>query len=254
VALGLVALAAIASVSSWQFAMHAISALTGLSLVLWYVFYRDLPRPTAVSGVARSRLWTITNRELVLIGAVGMIWLFLNTGFIVFVSFTPLLLIERGFSEVEAGILGSLGAWLAIVSVPVGGYLIDRTKKSSLIITTAGFSGALIIVLMLMGGPALLWVVAWGLLRALGAGGVMALAGGSLSPQGRATGFGVFFTIFYGGMFALPPLAGFLLDHFGSAQASLFLAAALQLMSAVSLGMFLILRNRMDSPTPQATP
>ena len=254
VALGLAALAAIASVSSWRFAMHVISALTGLSLVLWYLLYRDLPRPSAESGESRPRLWAITNRELVLIVAVGMIWLLLNTAFIVFVSFVPLLLIERGFSEVESGFLGSLGAWLAIVSVPLGGYLIDRTQRSSLVITGAGLSGALIMVFMLVGGPVQFWVVAWGLLRAAGSGGVMALAGGSLSPRGRATGFGVFFTIYYGGMFALPPLAGYLLDQFGTAQASLLLAAALQLMVPLSLGIFLILRKRMDSPTPHATP
>lgn len=254
VALGLAALAAIASVSSWQSAMHAISTLTGLSLVLWYLFYRELPVQIVEDSESRPHLWTISKRELVLILAVSMIWLFINTGFIVFVSFVPLLLIERGFTEIEAGFMGSLGAWLAIVSVPLGGYLIDRSRRSSLIIASGGVSGGLIIVFMLLGGPALLWVVAWGLLRALGAGGVMALAGGALSPQGRATGFGVFFTIYYGGMFAVPPLAGYLLDQFGTAQASLLLAVALQLMVPLSLGIFLILRKRMDSPTPHATP
>lgn len=256
VALGMAVLAAVASVSSWQFAMHAISALTALSLLLWVLLYRDLPRPSGEPGEIgefRPGWWAITNRELVLTGSVGMIWVFINTGFILFVSFVPLLLIERGFAEVEAGFVGSVGAWLGIVSVPLGGYLIDRTKKTNLFITLGGTSGGLIIVLMLLGGPALLWAIAWGTLRALGAGGVMALAGAALSPRSRATGFGVFYTLFYGGMFAVPPVAGYLLDQFGTAQASLLLAAALQLMVPISLGIFLLLRKRMDAPMRQAT-
>jgi len=54
-------------------------------------------------------------------------------------------------------------------------------------------------------------------------------------------------------VFAVPPVAGYLLDQFGTAQASLLLAAALQLMVPISLGIFLLLRKRMDAPKRQAT-
>jgi len=62
----------------------------------------------------------------------GLIWGLYNVGFAVVFSFGPSMLFERGWSIAVAGSTISIALWLAIISVPAGGYLADRTGLNSL--------------------------------------------------------------------------------------------------------------------------
>jgi O-antigen ligase len=72
----------------------------------------------------------------------------------------------------------------------------------------------------------------------------MALPNQVLSSQGRSTGFGVFYMVFYGIMAALTPVAGWLRDFTGEATASLLFGGALMILTLVALTAFRILQRR----------
>src|SRR6266852_3054277 len=59
----------------------------------------------------------------------GLIWGLFNFGFATIFSFGPSLLVERGWSIAAAGSTISIVLWLAVLSVPAGGFLADRTKR-----------------------------------------------------------------------------------------------------------------------------
>jgi len=69
-------------------------------------------------------------------------------------------------------------------------------------------------------------------------GPLMALPAQALRPESRASGMGVFFTIFYVMMAVLPGTAGLVRDLSGSVAAPALFAAALVLLCAVGLLLF----------------
>ncbi len=111
-------LGGIASVTSWQTAVYATVAYSSISVALFLFLYRDPPRPAPDPGATRPPLWAISNRELALVLGSALMWMFINTGFIVFMSFTPTLLMGRGLSG------------MALVP-PLAGYLLDLTRNAS---------------------------------------------------------------------------------------------------------------------------
>src|SRR5262245_41575563 len=89
IAVALATLGGIATATSWQTAVYATAAYSGISLALFVFLYRDPPLPAPDSGAPRPPLWVISNRELALVLSPALMWMFINTGFIVFMSFTP---------------------------------------------------------------------------------------------------------------------------------------------------------------------
>lgn len=246
-ALALATLGGLAAATSWQTAVYVTAAYPALALVLFVVLYRgEAPRPPTASGpigASRARLWRLSARELGLVVPPALAWNVLNAALVVFVSFTPTLLIQRGHSLAAAGVLVSWTSWVSMGSVPLGGYLIDRTRRATLLIVVSAVTAAAATAALSVGGPPLAWIVLFGLALAPAAG-VMALPGEVLRPESRSTGFGVFYTIHYVGMVLLPPVAGRLLDLTGTAAAALWFASLLSLLVVPLLGVFRALQRR----------
>ena len=59
----------------------------------------------------------------------GLIWGLFNVGFAMIFSFGPSMLVERGWSIAAAGSTISIVLWLAVLSVPLGGFLADRSRR-----------------------------------------------------------------------------------------------------------------------------
>jgi MFS family permease len=64
-----------------------------------------------------------------------------------------------------------------------------------------------------------------GVLAGLAPGAMMALLPRTLAPRQLATGFGVYYTVYYLGMAVAQPVAGFIRDRSGSPAAPVFFAA-----------------------------
>lgn len=243
IALALASLGGIATAASWQTAVYATAAYPALALLLFTMLYQDPPSGPA-GAVGRPPLWVISNRELGLVFVAGIAWMFLNTGFIVVMSFTPKLLLDRGLSVAQAGFLVSWASLIAIGSLPLGGYVVDRSRRPNLWTVLGSLITALTCLMIPLGGPTLLWIILFGLAFAAPTAAIVALPGEVLRPESRSTGFGAFWALYYVGMASIPAVAGYLLDVSGRAALPVWFGGALWLMILPTIFVFRWLGHR----------
>ena len=234
VGLGLAAatLGGVAAGTSWRTAVMTTAAGAGLGVLL-ILLCRDAPGAGAGPGRA-----TLRGRELGLSLSAGVAWGCFNASLVALLAFGPGLLIARGATLGEAGRVVSVAIWLTILSVPLGGLLTDRLKRPTLLIVTGSLVAAaamLLIPVLAHAVPALCLV---GLAIGAPPGGLMALLPRSLPPDRLATGFGVFYTVFYVMMALTQPAAGLLRDVAGDPAAPIVLAALVMAATALGLAIF----------------
>ena len=145
---------------------------------------------------------------------------------------------------IDAGLLTSLAAMVSIVSVPLGGFLSDRTGRPNLFIVGGAVGTALTCILVPHIAPALLWVLLFGFLRGGCTGGIMALPSQVLRPESRSTGFAISSATYFVAMAAFPPVAGYILDTSANAAAPLWFAGILWLLIPVVLAVFKLLQRK----------
>ncbi len=243
IGLAMALLPALAAATSWQAAMVANSAFALLAVALLLVAWRDQAETPALAAGSVA-MWRIDRPELVLSALAGVGRGLFSAGYAVFMSFLPALLIAQGMAPVEAGLLTSLAAVTSLISVPLGGYLSDRTGKPNYFIVGGSVTTALVCILIPFTAPIILWVLLFGALRGGCTGGIMALPSRVLRPDSRNTGFAVVSGMYFACMAAFPAIAGYLLDATGRADAPMLFAALLWLMISGLLALFLALQRR----------
>lgn len=228
-------------VNSWPagialclFVLPALAAAQGITsallltmafCVLGFVLLAALYRPPAQTGPGATAApaapvapasWP--HRSVIrAVVAAGFIWGLFNAAVGMVFGFGITMLVERGWSLAAAGSVTSLVLWLVSASVPIGGFLADRTGKP-IAIMLAGF--ALFAIALLTANrtdtviPAF---VALGLVGGLSAGPIMSLPARILTPQWRAVGMGIYFTLFYLFVVSAPIVAGILSSRAGTA-------------------------------------
>jgi MFS family permease len=213
-----------AAVSSWRVAVAVIVGVALVILVVVAALLRDAPTAAAP---APGRRWDLSGHEAALMVVSGLIFSVVNAGLVIFTSFAPAWLHAGGLDAVQAGLLASWTSWVMIAALPLAGPLLDRTGRVSLWLVGTALAAAVVCVALplsgsgaaLASGPAVVWIVLFGVLMGPLAVGSMALPGTVLRPESRSIGFGLFFTINYVGFGVLPAVAGFLIDATGTAAA-----------------------------------
>ena len=142
---------------------------------------------------------------------------------------------ERGWSISAAGSAISIVLWLAVISVPLGGYLADRTNRPNLVLVAGCIVFAVLMTILPRSGAVISVVTAIGLLSGLPVGPMMSLPARVLKPQTRAIGMGIFYTLYYATMMLGPVVAGALAKSTGSAASALDFGAAVILACPVLL-------------------
>jgi MFS family permease len=66
-----------------------------------------------------------------LVTLAGLAWTFMNVGYLVYLSFAPIGMIEHGETPVGASWIASLASWAMLVSIPACGWLADKTGRST---------------------------------------------------------------------------------------------------------------------------
>ncbi len=248
IAVGMSLLPFISVWSDWRVAVYVTAAAPALAMLLVSV----LPAPGArtvvesapAKPVARPPLWSIHPREFWIILAGGAAWPLMSTGgYVVFSSYAPVMLIDRGISHTTAALVISLLSWLLIAIVPLGGYLADLTGKKDSMFWGGCLIAAAAIAMVPVMDPVELWVVLAAILG-FTVGMVMALPGDVLSPESRATGLGLYYTMYYIGTGVLPAIAGWIQDATGSAAFVIWFSAACLALAPFSLLAFRILQVR----------
>jgi MFS family permease len=224
IALCLFVLPALAAAKGITSALLLTTAFCAIGLVLLATLYRPPAQmasvataaPAAPSAPAASVSWLHPSviRPVV---AAGLMWGLFNAAIGMVFGFGITMLVERGWSIAAAGSATSLVLWLVSVSVPIGGFLADRTGKP-IAIMLAGFALFAIALLTAARTDAVIPAfVALGLVGGLSAGPIMSLPARILTPRGRAVGMGIYFTLFYLFVVSAPIVAGVLSSRAGTA-------------------------------------
>jgi MFS family permease len=216
-------------------AVHlGVAALIGCGIVLLATLYRS-PADSIAASTARLRL---DRNAATAVIAAGLIWGLFNVGFAVIFSFGPSMLVERGWSIASAGSTISIVLWMAVGSVPLGGFLADRTGRPEWFLVGGCVVFALLMLALPRSDAVIPIVVALGLVCGQPAGPIMSLPARVLQPATRAIGMGLFFTIYYATMMLGPVIGGACAKWTGSAGAAFDFGAAAVLACPVILWAF----------------
>ena len=242
VALGLVGQGLLAEAVGWPWVMASTAGLSAIALVPMAAFYRA-PTGIASSGGATMR-FGLTLREFALVSLAGVMWTVLNIGLAIYFSFGPGLLAANGIESGAAARTISLGLWISLVVIPIGGYLTERLGRANAAIAIFGIASAAAMMLMPYGVATVALCLLVGVGIGPPAGAIMALPAEVLRPEARAAGIGVFFTWYYAGMAVGPVIAGLGRDVTGSAATPVVIGGAFFASGVVVLGLFRWLQSR----------
>ena len=238
IALSLLTLPLIGTASGISAVYFAVVALIASGLVLFVVTYRTPARIEAAKSVSTSAPVRLERNALVAVIVAGLMWGLFNVGFAMIFSFGPTMLAERGWSISAAGSTISIVLWLAVISVPLGGYFADRTQRPNLVLVAGCITFAVLMSILPRSGAVISIVTVIGLLSGLPAGPIMSLPARVLKPETRAIGMGIFYTLYYATMMLGPVVAGALAKSTGQAATALDFGAAVILACPLLLWAF----------------
>ena len=205
----------------WQIPFVVASVYCFVSALTVYAFYHS-PKPVIDKATNSGTQMTFNEWRLILCAAV--IWGVFNSGYVIYLSFGPNLLVGFGYSEISAAGVISLGSWLMIFSNTICGQIVDRYGHGLTILSIGMGSAVLSLMLLSIFGAGLSASLLLGILGMAPAGVIMSLAGTALRPQVRASGMAAFYTIYFAFMALTPPIAGRLIDIFHQDYAPIILA------------------------------
>jgi len=241
IVLGLHTQAPLGEMYGWNWVMHATGGLSLVCLVLVLLFYREAPARDANDKTPLR--FGLPRRQFVHMCVVGIIWTLFNSGLIVLISFSPDALVERGYDEASARTSASLFLWVSLLSLPLGGRLVEMLGHITLSIVVCHFIAALAFLAIAQGlAPELSFVIA-GIFLGIPGGALMALSAEAVSPENRGPGLGIFFTWYYVGMTLTPALAGWTRDVSGSAASPIILAAGMVAVGVLFVGVLRLMQR-----------
>ena len=220
----------------------AVTALLAVAAML-AASYRPPKNITVATSAATTRLDV---RALLAVAIAGMMWGLFNVGFNMIFSFGPSMLTEHGWSIAAAGSAISIVLWIAVVSVPLGGLVADRSNRPQAVLILGCLLFALLMVALPRTDAVIAVVIALGLISGQPAGPLLSLPARVLQPATRAIGMGVFYTVYYGAMMLGPVIAGAAANRSGSAGAALDFGGAV----LIACPLLLLAFNHIATPRP----
>jgi MFS family permease len=205
----------------------AVLIVIGIALAMTY----HPPQGVAPAVTASARP---DFRTTLAVTVAGLIWGLFNVGFAVIFSFGPTMLVERGWTIAQGGSVISIVLWLAVISVPLGGFVADRLKRPQTVLVVGSLVTTALVLSLAHTDTVIASVIALGLISGQPAGPIMSLPARVLQPHTRAIGMGVFYTIYYGIMAVGPIIAGAAAKWTGNA-ASAFDFGALMVLACPPL-------------------
>jgi MFS family permease len=223
IALALILLPPLATVGGVTGVYVTASAFALVGILLLALFYSPPPVPTGTGGAG---IWPtgVTLRAIV---AAGCIWGLYNAAFVIISSFGTTMLTERGFTLTAAGLAVSLVPWFSSVSVPLGGFIADRTGRHAAVMLCGFALFAVILLIAARTDYVILSFAALGLVGGISAGAIMSLPARVLGAEVRAAGMGIYFTTFYAIIVGGPIAAGWIASMAGASRVTFEVGAAM---------------------------
>lgn len=190
------------------FGIHAVYLAVAAFIALGFVFFAVVYRaPNRGTNAAAAFSWP-GRTALTAVIIAGLMWGLFNVGFAMIFSFGPTMLAERGWTISAAGSVTSIVLWLAVISVPLGGFLADRTGRADLVLVSSCILCAVAMIALPRSDAVIPIVVVLGLMCGLPAGPIMSLPARALKPETRSVGMGIFYVLYYATMMLGPIVAG----------------------------------------------
>lgn len=225
IALGLLVHGPVATTYGWSWAMYIAAIAAVAALVLTAAFYRA--PPSSAAEASASRRYGLPSRELAHVSIVGLGWTLYNAALVAVVSFAPDALVSAGYERGAAHSLASLFMWSMLISLPLGGRLLQSIGYITTAITLTLLTAAGLIIVLSFGIAPLATFVLLGIFAGIPAGALMSLSAEAVRPENRGPGLGIFYTWYYAGMTVAPVIAGWLRDWSGSTQVPVLFSAFL---------------------------
>lgn len=240
IAAALLVLPLVGNTAGLSWAMLTVAIFILIGLLLFYSMYVDVDQ-TGVKSVGKFK---ISGTALIALLLAGIIWAFYNAGLAMIFAFAPIFLLEKGWSLLSANSTTSIVLWLAVISIPIGGYLADRTGKKDLIILGSLTTFAILLPLSAHTEFVISIYILMGLFAGLAAGPIMGLPSEVLTPENRGIGIGIFLSLFYVGVVLAPILAGALLETTGNPGVAFYLGSVLLMLGCLAQLAFRFLAKR----------
>jgi MFS family permease len=154
------------------------------------------------------------------------------------------MLVERGWGIAQAGSAISIVLWIAVFSVPLGGFLADRFKRPQTMLVAGCILFAAFMLVFAHSSAVIATLIVLGIVAGQPAGPTMSLPARVLEPATRALGMGLFYALYYAAMMVGPMLAGSAAKWSGSSAAAFDVGAAMLVICPPLLWMF----NRIAAP------
>jgi predicted MFS family arabinose efflux permease len=246
IALGLFIEPRIAVAFGWRPVMLLAGGICLVSLLLVALFYRTPPAETEVASNAQGAgvpQW----RTLAPVVVAGIMWGSFNAGLVTYFSFVPSFLAAGGgLSMADAGALTSIALWVGMMSIPFGGFMVQRIGRPFATIIVFCTLAATSLALIVAGMPPFLTCILFGLAIGPPPGVITSLPARVLAPTERAIGFGVFYTCHFLLQASGPAIGGWIHDTRGGA-ASLLFGSALFLVPLPMLALFRFVTVRLQA-------
>ena len=240
IAAALLVLPLVGNTAGLSWAMLTVAIFILIGLLLFYSMYVDVDQ----TGAKSTGKFKISGTALIALLLAGIIWAFYNAGLAMIFAFAPIFLLEKGWSLLSANSTTSIVLWLAVISIPIGGYLADRTGKKDLIILGSLTTFAILLPLSAHTDFVISIYILMGLFAGLAAGPIMGLPSEVLTPGNRGIGIGIFLSLFYVGVVLAPILAGALLETTGNPGAAFYLGSVLLMLGCLAQLAFRFLAKR----------
>jgi predicted MFS family arabinose efflux permease len=196
-AVALVLFPPIAERSSWAGAIGSSTLCCFAAGLLVLAAYRTPAtgeaRPTArLPGRAK-----LLGRAGLIPTCAALVWTTYNVGQIILLTYGPPLLAQRGLPLAEAARIVSLSVWVAMITMPLGGYLADRSRHPLRLVVFGSAGAGVMAVLFALGTEPTPTCLALGVLIGLPAGGILALPTGAVAREDVTWSLGWFMAVYY---------------------------------------------------------
>jgi predicted MFS family arabinose efflux permease len=245
IALGLFSEPRIAAAFGWHSVMLLAAGFCLLSLLMVTLFYRAPSQDSEAVQGAPQGFGLPPWRVLAPVIATGLMWGSFNAGVVTYFSFVPSFLADaRGMTMADAGALTSLALWIGMLSIPFGGFVVQRIGQPIVTVVVFCTLASAALALVVGGAPPFIACLVFGLAIGPPPGVITSLPARVLAPEQRAAGFGVFYTCHFLLQASGPAVGGWIHDVGGSG-ASVVFGAAMFLVPLPLLVVFQLLTARL---------
>lgn len=244
IAVALIVLPLVAGAGGLISALVLVVTLTAAGFVGLALFYGAPIEAEAGKATSSHR---VRGAVLGAVLAAGAIWGLYNAALGIVFSFGPQLFVAKGMALAEAGSTTSIVLWLLAIIGSLAGFLTDWTGRRNLILVVGNLGFALFVLIASWTEQVMFNVIVMGMFSGVAVGAMISLPSLVLTPAARATGMGIFFTVFYFCSTFGPMIAGWLADLTGDIASTYQLAAALLVASVLVLPIYERLAARVDA-------